>query len=186
MYLVRAREAYSSVTQEELATLEWCAQDKSVVVELGVYEGRTSRALREVMAPQGTLWLIDPFVPGALGINWQRLVATAEISRSRRGNVRYLRQMSWDAAKTWRGEFDFLFIDADHSYEAVKRDWETWAPFAAPGGLIALHDSCCEAPRCKPTDGPVRLVQEILATDGAFELVRQVHSLTVFRRRTAE
>lgn len=36
--------------------------------------------------------------------------------------------------------FEFVFIDADHSYEAVSRDWETYRPMVAPGGLVAFHD----------------------------------------------
>lgn len=35
---------------------------------------------------------------------------------------------------------DFLFIDADHTYEGVRRDFEMYAPLVRPGGLIALHD----------------------------------------------
>lgn len=35
---------------------------------------------------------------------------------------------------------DFLFIDADHTYEGVKRDFELYAPLVRPGGLIGMHD----------------------------------------------
>lgn len=35
---------------------------------------------------------------------------------------------------------DFLFIDADHTYEGVKRDFETYAPFVRKGGVVAFHD----------------------------------------------
>lgn len=35
---------------------------------------------------------------------------------------------------------DFLFIDADHSYEGVRRDFELYAPIMADDGVIALHD----------------------------------------------
>lgn len=35
---------------------------------------------------------------------------------------------------------DFLFIDADHRYEGVKRDFELYQPLVRPGGLIAFHD----------------------------------------------
>ena len=36
---------------------------------------------------------------------------------------------------------DFLFIDADHSYEAVKADWSQWFPKVKRNGYIALHDA---------------------------------------------
>jgi predicted O-methyltransferase YrrM len=35
---------------------------------------------------------------------------------------------------------DFLFIDGDHSYEGVKRDFADYAPLVRPGGIIAFHD----------------------------------------------
>lgn len=38
------------------------------------------------------------------------------------------------------GEVDFLFIDGDHSYEGVKKDFEMYGQLVASGGIIALHD----------------------------------------------
>lgn len=35
---------------------------------------------------------------------------------------------------------DVLFIDGDHSYDGVGRDYELYAPLVRPGGLIAFHD----------------------------------------------
>jgi hypothetical protein len=35
---------------------------------------------------------------------------------------------------------DFLFIDGNHSYEGVRRDFEMYGPLVAPDGLIAFHD----------------------------------------------
>jgi glycosyltransferase involved in cell wall biosynthesis len=37
-------------------------------------------------------------------------------------------------------EIDFLFIDADHTYEGVKRDFEMYRPLVRRGGLVAFHD----------------------------------------------
>lgn len=34
----------------------------------------------------------------------------------------------------------FLLIDADHSYDGVKADFECWSPLVAPGGYIVFHD----------------------------------------------
>jgi len=38
------------------------------------------------------------------------------------------------------GEVDFLFIDGDHTYEGVKRDFEMYSPLVKQGGIIAFHD----------------------------------------------
>jgi len=35
---------------------------------------------------------------------------------------------------------DFLFIDAEHTNEAVERDFENYSGFIRRGGLIAFHD----------------------------------------------
>lgn len=35
---------------------------------------------------------------------------------------------------------DFVFIDADHSYDSCKRDIEAWYPKVRKGGLVAGHD----------------------------------------------
>ena len=35
---------------------------------------------------------------------------------------------------------DFLFVDGDHSYEGVRRDFELYTPFVRSGGIVALHD----------------------------------------------
>jgi predicted O-methyltransferase YrrM len=35
---------------------------------------------------------------------------------------------------------DYLFIDGDHTYAGVKRDFEMYGPFVRSGGIVAFHD----------------------------------------------
>lgn len=38
------------------------------------------------------------------------------------------------------GPVDCLFIDADHLYESVKKDFEIWSKLVRPGGWVVFHD----------------------------------------------
>jgi|SRR5208283_5289901 len=37
-------------------------------------------------------------------------------------------------------KLDYLFIDGDHTYGGVKRDFEMYSPYVRSGGMIAFHD----------------------------------------------
>lgn len=37
-------------------------------------------------------------------------------------------------------QFDFLFIDGDHSFHGVKEDFLMYLPMVRPGGLVGFHD----------------------------------------------
>lgn len=37
-------------------------------------------------------------------------------------------------------QLDFLFIDGDHSYSGVQKDYEMYSPLVKQGGIIAIHD----------------------------------------------
>lgn len=52
--------------------------------------------------------------------------------------------------------FDFVFIDADHSYDSVKKDIDSWFSKVKQGGIIAGHDYLDK----DPNDGVTKAVDE--------------------------
>jgi hypothetical protein len=52
-----------------------------------------------------------------------------------------IKAFSVDAAKKFaNGELDFVYIDANHSYQATMDDLNAWYPKVRDGGIIAGHD----------------------------------------------
>lgn len=45
-------------------------------------------------------------------------------------------------------KLDFLFIDADHTYEGVKKDFEMYSSLVRKGGIIVFHDILLGSEEC--------------------------------------
>lgn len=49
--------------------------------------------------------------------------------------------ISWEVADKFdNSTFDFVFIDADHTYESVAKDIQAWYPKVKLGGILSGHD----------------------------------------------
>ncbi|MBO0803699.1 MAG: class I SAM-dependent methyltransferase [Nocardiopsaceae bacterium] len=86
---------------------------------------------------------------------------------------------SVDVARLWRTPLGMLFIDGGHTDAAAQWDYESWAPWVALGGALAIHDVFGD-----PADGgqaPFRIYQRALAS-GAFTEVRHEGSLRILER----
>ena len=79
----------------------------------------------------------------------------------------------------WRTPLSLLFVDGGHGMRPAMDDYEGWAPWVMPGGLLAIHDVFPD-----PADGgrpPYEMYLRALA-GGAFEEREAVGSLRVLRR----
>jgi predicted O-methyltransferase YrrM len=118
-----------------------------VCVEIGSAHGRSACFIGAALRDNGfgKLYAIDPHSRTA----WNDDGATDTYAALRRnlrrvGVRRYVeivRATSEAAARQWSRPIDLLFIDGDHSYAGVRRDWEAFAPFVQPFGVTIFHDT---------------------------------------------
>lgn len=163
----------------ETAALQRHAAGRRRLAEVGVWEGGTTRALREAMARDGVLFAIDPFPVGRLGVSYQKIMAEGEVARVRNGSVVWLRTTGVRAAADPRvcsAPLDFIFIDSEHTFEALQAEWRAWAPLAC--GIVAVHDAVGSHDQ-----GSVRFAREHIFTDPRFTLIETVGCLAVLERR---
>ena len=99
------------------------------------------------------------------------------------GRIRMIRTVSSQAAQLIPGDLDFVFIDGDHSWQAVQTDWEIAREKVRPGGIVCLHDAFIpdEEPWRQPDS--VRFFSEVVLKDKDFRLVHRVHSLAVLQKK---
>lgn len=82
--------------------------------------------------------------------------------------VRPMIMTSFEALSVWRDPIRLLFIDAEHSYEAVKGDFLGWEKHVVSGGLIAFHDADRKSSLTEELDGPTRVIYEDVARTGSY------------------
>lgn len=72
-----------------------------------------------------------------------------------------------------------LFIDAEHTYDAVRRDFRAWLPHVALDGVICFHDYAEKSPG---DDGVTSFVDHLQAVDQPWRITEIVYSMAVLRR----
>lgn len=124
--------------------------------ELGVWRAKTSEALLSNM-PNLYLTMVDRWAPPEAGdsyatsgskmalcdINRFEEVYKEALSKIEQYADRCLvyRMTTTEAAKYVKDHsLDFVFIDADHSYEGVKQDILCWKDKVKEGGWLSGHD----------------------------------------------
>ncbi len=178
---LRLRPALAQHSKAEAELLERVAAGARTIVEIGVAEGGSAWHARRVMDPDGTLVLIDTY-PRRFGLNLSSIIARRLVGREDRGTVVWRHERSDEAVREWSGPIDFLFIDGDHAYDAVKRDFEDWSPHVAPHGAVAFHDALLDAAWMDEGYGSARFVQELRERGDGWALVDGTDSLAVFKR----
>jgi predicted O-methyltransferase YrrM len=146
------------------------------IVEIGSYRGMSTIALAK--GARVPVYAIEPheefigilggkFGPADRRAFFENLLRAGVVER-----VRLVNLSSEVVAPRWQIPVGLLWIDGDHRYEAVRRDFECWEPHLR--GSVAFHDAI------QPTLGPSQLIEELLSD--VYELVEHVQGTKVLRR----
>lgn len=170
-----------------------------VCAEVGVFDGEFSERILAITRPR-VLHLVDPWTTkhdGGFHDGEYRGVEKGEAAKrvledqyaqvSRRlaadlaaGTVRMHRELSFDAAPKFAdGSLDWVYIDASHYYDDVKRDLADWLPKLVPGGYLCGDDY---GRKSFWDNGVTRAVDECIA-GGAVERIEIRNHQYVLRRR---
>lgn len=176
--------AATQTTTAEQTAIGKFARGRMRAVEIGVFEGSSTGIIARNVHPDGRLFAVDPFFSGRLGICWGKSIAQRELRRANvRDKVQLIETFSHQACEQLSGNFDYVFIDGDHSFDGIKQDWEDWSPRIEANGLMLLHDT--EIPRHNPRVselGSYHYFREVIAHDARFEIIDVVDSLNVLSR----
>jgi predicted O-methyltransferase YrrM len=129
VFVKHAMSIFGWMSEDELVWLAEQAGKSKRILEVGSHLGRSTSAL--AINTRGVVYAVDL---------WQDEKVYRDFMLRKALNVFPVRGDSVTRSTQVAGEFDFIFIDADHSYEAVKADIAAWSKRLAPGGTIAGHD----------------------------------------------
>lgn len=114
-------------------------QSPHKVLEIGTYFGGTLYHWLQNAAPGGaTVVSVDTYVTGVDNRSLYEFWCP--------DNVRVVpiegdsHDLNTAASVARYGQFDWVWIDAGHYYNEVKRDWELYGPQCRPGGIVCFHD----------------------------------------------
>lgn len=120
----------------------------SIGAEIGVEQGIFSELILSFVKPK-KLYLIDSWIDVMIGkFQNQRETLRQEKNynevRKKFQNqpaVEIVRESSENASKLFKNNsLDWVYIDADHSYEGVSKDLVTWGEKIKIGGFMCGHD----------------------------------------------
>ena len=147
-------EAYTYLLFHPRDTLLSLLPEAGTVAEVGVAKGAFSRRILELNHPR-ILHLIDPwakqdeedYAPDPANapqdIQDERMDKVLKRLKApiKRGQVVVHREFSGAAAATFEpAAFDWVYIDAMHTYDAVLADLRAFAPLVKADGFLAGHD----------------------------------------------
>lgn len=174
----------TSITEQK--ALVKYIEKANIIVEIGVFEGYNTREFGKHSPSDANIYAIDPFFKGSFGINYGKIMAKKEWARTGVSKkIKIIEGFSWDVIDKIPNNIDLLFIDGDHSFDGVKKDFDLYANKMSKNGVIALHDArVFENGWTRPDWGPVMLVEQHIRNQHSWKIIEEVDSLVLVTRNS--
>ncbi len=111
--------------------------------EIGSYAGESAEIFAKYF---DRVWCVDTWNFAYVSeqhvmTSWKAVETSFDERSHAAGNIHKWKMTSTSAAEfVTDASLDFVYVDADHSYEAVKEDIRLWLPKVHKGGYIGGHD----------------------------------------------
>lgn len=184
-HLRAVEQTPGSINLEHAELLYGLAHDvkEGCILEVGSYQGRSTVALA-MGAASGAgapVYAIEPHEPfhallgSTFGPEDRGEFFRAMLRTNCYRNVRLVNLSSEIVSVGWDKPIALLWIDGDHSYEGVLRDFQCWRPYLSASSHIVFDDAL-------PEDGlgPAQLVS-YLVDRGEGQVVERVGRVAVMR-----
>lgn len=144
-----------------------------------------TKNIAETINESATLYAIDPFFKGKLGVCYSELIAKTELKRSKLlHKIQFIEKLSFEAINDIPDELDFIFIDGDHSLEGIQKDWKIFSEKLQQGGIIALHDTSIPSHNPRVANlGSCKYYNEYIKLDDRFNHLETVDSINVLQKK---
>lgn len=153
--IARAKATPGWMKPTELVWLAEAATRARTIVEIGSWQGRSTRALADHTT--GTVYAVDPWSGDYPADDGSVSDIRTDVSRQFKAHLRDhiasgrvvpVQMTASVAARTLfdvggllsRAPLDLVFIDGDHRYEAVLDDIDNYLPLVRSGGILGGHD----------------------------------------------
>jgi Methyltransferase domain len=159
-------------------------------IEIGVLNGDTTKVLLQAH-PNVYVAGIDPIIPDSMASglvgSLDQIKNNTEWAAPRFAHLQDYSHLDRVVTRFEDNTIDYIFIDGDHNYNAVKTDLEKYFPKIKVGGIITIHDSRMYRGGANFWPGPSQLVKEL--TDGTnplglrLEVVGETWAVTAFIKK---
>lgn len=119
----------------------------NIFVELGVWLGHSISFLAQnINRKDVIIYAVDLFdesyeFKDLTYLEGRRYEIFCKNTKKYENIIKPIKSYSWEAANNFsNNSVDFVFVDADHSYESVVKDIDAWLPKIKNQGIISGHD----------------------------------------------